>query len=195
MYSFLLLIFLNQLITLAVFFHSFTINLQISSVFNWSKIYLLLLPTSFLDRFMSLVVGWFIKITLWSFKVTKELHVPFISILSNMSACFTCLIPSLLIFVPMLLFAFLQVVLMAFFQSCSYSICTYWMSSLRELASSLMSALFSYLHATSFENHSFFLRNFNSFTILTRLSSNWIKSIKSFQLYYILNYKYYNSFQ
>ena len=61
---------------------------------------------SFLDRFMSLVVGLFVKFSLWSLKVTKELPETFISMLSNISVCFEKLIPSLLICVSMFLFGF-----------------------------------------------------------------------------------------
>ena len=83
LYSPLLLIILNHLITLIVFFHSFTLNLLTNSLFIWSNICLLILPISFLDEFMSLVVGWLVNLSLWSFRVIKELLVPFISILSN----------------------------------------------------------------------------------------------------------------
>ena len=82
-------------------------------MFIWSNC-LLIHPILFLDEFMSLVVGWFIKFSLWFFKVLKELQVPFISILSNISACFPNLTLSLLVFVQMFLFAFLQAVVMTF---------------------------------------------------------------------------------
>ena len=98
------LIFWNHLITFTVFCHSFMLNLLSNSVFIWSKMCLLILLISFLDQFMSLVVGWFAKFSLWSFKVKMELPVPLISILPNISACFANLTPSLLIFVPMFFF-------------------------------------------------------------------------------------------
>ena len=57
---FLLLIFSNHLITPMVFFNSFTLNLLTNFEFIWSNICLLILPISFLDGFMSLVVGWLV---------------------------------------------------------------------------------------------------------------------------------------
>ena len=91
-----LLIFSNHLITLLVFFHSFTLNLLTNFEFIRSNMCLRILPISFLDGFMSLAVGWLIKFSLFSFRIIKELPVPFISILSNIFACFANLIPSLL---------------------------------------------------------------------------------------------------
>ena len=114
--SLLLLIFLHYLIRPIVFFHSFTLNSQTNFVFIWSNIYLLILPVSFLDGFMNLVVGWLVKFSLWCFRVTEELPVPIISILFNISACFANLIHFLLIFVAMFLFVYLQVVVISFFK-------------------------------------------------------------------------------
>ena len=71
----LLLIFLNHLITLIVFFHSFALNLLTNSVFSWSNICLFIRPISFLDGFMSLVVGWLVKFSLWSFKFAKQANI------------------------------------------------------------------------------------------------------------------------
>ena len=81
--QFLLSIYLNQLITLAVFLHSFTFNISHGLEFIWSKICLLILPIWFVAGLMSLVVGWFKKFALWSFTVTKQLAVPFTSTLSS----------------------------------------------------------------------------------------------------------------
>ena len=79
----LLSIFLNQLITLAVFFNSFTFKISHSLEFIWSKICLLIFPISFLAGLMSLVVGWFKKFALWSLKVIQQLAGPFTSALSS----------------------------------------------------------------------------------------------------------------
>ena len=70
----LLLIFLNHLITLIVFFHSFALNLLTNSVFSWSNICLFIRPISFLDGFISLVVGWLVKFSLWSFRVGTKVN-------------------------------------------------------------------------------------------------------------------------
>ena len=85
-----------------MFFYSFSLNLPTNSFFIWSHICLFIQPISFLDGFMSLVVGRLVKLSLWSFRVIKELPVPFISIKSNIFACFANLITSLLTFVPTL---------------------------------------------------------------------------------------------
>ena len=113
--------FLNQLITLAVFFHSFTFNVSHSLEFIWSKICLLILPISFLVRLMSLVVGWFKKVSLWSFKVTKKLDMPFTSTLSNIFPSLVYLIPSQLILLSASLLDFLHVVVTAFCNRRRYS--------------------------------------------------------------------------
>ena len=71
MYSLLSLIFLTM--------HkkwSFSFRISSVNVFIWSKICSLILSISFLDGFTRLVVWWFIKFPLWSFKVTKDLLAP-----------------------------------------------------------------------------------------------------------------------
>ena len=85
--KFLLLIFLNHLITLIVLYHSFTLNLLTNSVSIWSNICLLILSISLLDEFMNLVLG--------CYRVIRELPVPFILILSNAFAGFANLVTSL----------------------------------------------------------------------------------------------------
>ena len=50
-----------------------------NSMFDWFKICWLILLISYLDEFMSLVVGWFINFFLWSFKSNKWI-VPFIQV-------------------------------------------------------------------------------------------------------------------
>ena len=62
-------IFVNQLITFAVFFYSFTLNISHSLEFISSTSCLLILPIFFLARLMGLVVGCFKKFSLWFFKV------------------------------------------------------------------------------------------------------------------------------
>ena len=113
--------FWNQLITLAVFFHSFTFNISHSLEFIWSKICLLILPISFLVGLMILVVGWFKKVSLWSFKVKKKLDVSFTSTLSNIFASLVYLIPSQLILLSASLLDFLYVVVTAFCNRRRYS--------------------------------------------------------------------------
>ena len=67
LYNLLLLIFLNHLITLIVFFHSFTLNLLTNSAFIWSNICSLILAISFLDGFMSLVFDKFFQFDIKDF--------------------------------------------------------------------------------------------------------------------------------
>ena len=150
LYSFLFLIFLNNLITLIVFFDSLSLNSLTNSAFNWSKICLLILLVSFLDGLMGLVVGWLIKFSLCFFKVTQELNVPFLSILSYISACF-CKLDTFSVdfcfkvFIcrfHLLFYRWLQWHYSKGFYCRSCSICPYWMSCLQEFVSFLMPALF-----------------------------------------------------
>ena len=106
--------FVNQLITLAVFFHSFTSNISHSSEFIWSKICLLILLISFLARLLSLVVGWFRNFALWSFKVIKQSAVPFTSTLSSIFASLANIIPSQFILLSVSLLDFLYALVTAF---------------------------------------------------------------------------------
>ena len=81
LFNLLLLKLLKHLITLIVFsihlcYAKFTI-----SVLIWPNFCLLILPISFLDKSISLVVQWLVNFSLWSFRVIKELPLPFISIL------------------------------------------------------------------------------------------------------------------
>ena len=41
----------------------------------WSNICLFIRPIVFLDGFMSLVVGWLVKFSLWSFKFAKQANI------------------------------------------------------------------------------------------------------------------------
>ena len=133
------------------FFHSFTLNLQTNFEFIWFNICLLILPISFLDGFMSLIVGWLVKFSFWSFRVIKELKVPFISVLSNILLvlriwyllCWFLFQCSYLLFYNLFWWHFSKG-----FDSCFYAIFTYWMFCLRD------SALVLYLHATQFGNYS-----------------------------------------
>ena len=113
--------FLNQLTTLAVFFHSFIFNISHILEFIWSKICLLILPISFLAGLMSLLLGWFKKFALWSFKVTKQLAVSFTSTLSCIFASLAYLIPSQFIFLSVSLLDFLFVAVTAFCNRRRYS--------------------------------------------------------------------------
>ena len=83
---------LNQL-----FFHSLSCSFLHKQILILSNIDLLILPISFLAGFINLVVGWLTKFSLWSFKVMKQLLVPLISILSNISACVAYFMPTLFI--------------------------------------------------------------------------------------------------
>ena len=160
-------------------------------MFIWSKIHLLIRSISFLDGFMAHAVAWLIKFTLWPFKVTKELPVSFISVLSDVFPCFANLTPFLLIFVPMLLIVFLQVILIAFLKRFSwlllfslyivdvwsvgvsvfFDVCTFFISS-----------------RSIFGNSIFPFQNFNCFTIFTRSSSNWISLLLVEDFYYSSNH-------
>ena len=88
-------IFSNQLITSVVFFHSLSFSFSHKQILILSNIDLLILPISFLAGFISLVVRWLEKFSLWSFKVIKQLLVPLISILLTISAHFVYFMPSL----------------------------------------------------------------------------------------------------
>ena len=81
----LLSIFLNQLITLAVFFHLFTFNISHNLEF--------ILPISFLAGLISLILGQLKKFTLWPFKVIKQWTTSFTSTLSTIFASLVYLIP------------------------------------------------------------------------------------------------------
>ena len=75
---------------------------------------------------MSLVVGWFKKFSLWSFKVIKQLAVPFTSTLSSIFASLAYLIPSQFIVLSVSLLDFLYVLLTAFCNRCQYSSFSSW---------------------------------------------------------------------
>ena len=90
-------IFSNQLITSVVFFHSLSFCFSHKEMLILSNIDLLILPVLFLAGFINLVAGWLTRFPLWSFKVIKQLLVPLISILSNISARFAHFMLSLFI--------------------------------------------------------------------------------------------------
>ena len=75
---------------------------------------------------MSLVVGWFKKFSLWSFKVTKQLAIPFTSTLSSIFASLSYLIPSRFILLSVSLSDFLYVVVTAFCNRWRYSSFSSW---------------------------------------------------------------------
>ena len=91
--------FLNQFITLSVFFYSTTFIFSDKVVLIFCDMCLLILPISFFTGISNLVVGQFKKFSLWSFNVMKLLPVPLISILLMMLASFACLTLSFFIFV------------------------------------------------------------------------------------------------
>ena len=104
-------IFSNQLITSVVFFHSLSFSFSHKQILILSNIDLLILPISFLAGFISLVVRWLEKFSLWSFKVIKQLLVPLISILLTISAHFVYFMPSLSIIslIPSVVFLYVAV--------------------------------------------------------------------------------------
>ena len=153
-------IFLNQSITPAVFFHSFTFNIWHSLEFIWSRIWLLVLPISFLAGLMSLVVGWFEKLALWSFKVIKQLAVPFTSTLSCIFFYLAYLIPSKFILLSVSLMDFLYLVVTAFCNRRRYS--SFSSRYIFDVLSAKVNVFFSMnalslnLRVTSFENYFLF---------------------------------------
>ena len=106
-------IFSNELITSVVFFQSLSFNFSRNQMLILSNTVLQILPISFFAGFNNLVVGWFTKLSLWSFKVKKQVLVPLISILSNISARFAYFVPYLFIIVsiPFVAFLYLTVTL------------------------------------------------------------------------------------
>ena len=138
-----------------MFFHSFTFNISHSLEFIWSKICLLILPISFLAELMSLVRGWFKKFALWSFKVTKQLAVPFTSTLSSIFAFLGCLIPSHFILLSVSLMVFYMFVLQCFVtdNDIPFQADTYFMFYQRKSMFFFMNPLSLNLFVTSFENH------------------------------------------
>ena len=87
----LFLIFLNQFITSFVFFHWFMFVLALTLRLIFSTIRLLLLPNSGLHGLIGLLVGSFLKFSLWSLSVTNASlwTVTFIlSLRSSLSAIF-----------------------------------------------------------------------------------------------------------
>ena len=64
-------IFLNHPITSLVFFHWFSVSAFRTLLLIFSSFCLLMTPISLLDGFISLHVGLFRKLGLWSFRVKK----------------------------------------------------------------------------------------------------------------------------
>ena len=145
----------KQSITLAVFFHSFTFNISHSLEFIWSRICLLILPISFLAGLMSLVVGWFKKFTLWSFKVIKQLAVLFTSTLSSIFVSLAYLIPSQFILLSVSLVDFYMLLLLRFVTGVDillFQAGTYLMFYQQKSMCFSINALSLNLRVTSFEN-------------------------------------------
>ena len=85
-------IFSNELITSVVFFQSLSFNFSRNQMLILCNTVLQILPISFFAEFNNLVVGWFTKLSLWSFKVKKQVLVPnnFYSIKHISSFCVLC---------------------------------------------------------------------------------------------------------
>ena len=117
----LLRILLNQSITVSVFLHWFKPIASRMFLFVVSKIALLIRPNSFFAGFMSLTVGFLLKFSLWSFRVLKLLFSPFTSNRFSTSLFYKICFPSTLIYLFMLLLAFLYFEVMVLFIIWSYS--------------------------------------------------------------------------
>ena len=164
----LLSIFLNQLIRLVVFFHSFTFNISHNLEFIWSKICLLILPISFLAGLTSLVVGGSQNFTVWSLKMIKQLAVPFKSILSSIFGSLAYLIPLQFILLSVSLLHFVTGDRILLFQAD-----TYLMFYQRKSMFFSMNALSLNLRVTSFENHFLLCAEFNIFHQMNEIIFNW----------------------
>ena len=104
-----------------MFFHSLSFRFSQKQMLILSNIDLLILPTAFLAGFINLVVGRLTKFSLWSFKIIKQLLVPLISILSNISARFAYFMPSLFIISSIPFVAFLYFAVTALSRRWLYS--------------------------------------------------------------------------
>lgn len=126
---------------------------------------------------MSLVVRWFIKFSVWSFKEAKEITVPFTKISSNIYLL--CKLDTFFADLCSNVFNF-------FFISCCYSV------SQKSLLFSLYILDVSTFFISSgrvFWNSFYTFWNFNSFTlILLKSSSNWIRFLLVRDLYCFSNH-------
>ena len=95
--------FLNQLITLSVFFHSLTFSFSDKAVFIFCNICLLILSILFFEGFSNVLVGRFKKLTLCDETVTYCYF-----------ASLACITPSLFVFFAVFLFVFLHFDVIAF---------------------------------------------------------------------------------
>ena len=129
---------------------------------------------------MSLVVGWFEKLALWSFKVIKQLAVPFTSTLSCIFFYLAYLILSQFILLSVSLMDFLYLVVTAFCNRRRYSFSSQY----------IFDVLSAKVNVFFFDEHAFFksscnfiwklfliLRNLIFSTKSTRSSSNGINSL------------------
>ena len=130
---------------------------------------------------MSLVVGWFKKFALWSFKVTKQLAVSFTSTLSSIFGSLAYLIPSQCIPFSISLLDFLYAAVTAFCSRRWYSS----FSSRTYLMFYQQKSMFFFDERTFLESSCNFvwqsfltLRNLILFTKSMRSSSNGINGIK-----------------
>ena len=129
---------------------------------------------------MSLVVGWFEKLALWSFKVIKQLAVPFTSTLSYIFFYLAYLIPSQFILLSVSLMDFLHLVVTAFCNRRRYS--SFSSRYIFDVLSAKVNVFFNertFLKSScNFIWKSFLtLRNLIFFTKSTRSSSNGINSL------------------
>ena len=69
-------VFLNQLTKSVVFFCSLNFSFLRKQILILSDTDLLIPPIEFFVGFINLVVGWLPKLSLWSFKVIKQVFVP-----------------------------------------------------------------------------------------------------------------------
>ena len=107
-------IFINHSITFCVFFYWLTFNCSIRLELILSKTTLLILPISFLAVLMSLTVGLFWKLSLWSLRVKKKLLPSLIYGQCKASLFFKLSFPFLFILSLIFVFVFLYFGVIAF---------------------------------------------------------------------------------
>ena len=99
-------IFFNQLITAVVLFHCCSCNLFRNSLLMFSRITLLIILISFFPGLISHAVALFSKFGLWSFNIMKHSSLSLIWILSRMFFLLAIFLPSSLMLLVILEFAF-----------------------------------------------------------------------------------------
>ena len=121
LWTFLSGILLNQSMMFWVFFHWLKLKCSLIAKLILSSITLLILPSSFFAGFINLTCGLLAKLSLWSFNVKRQLFSPLISMRFRISLFFKICLPTILIFFPIELFAFLQFNMTALTRSSSCS--------------------------------------------------------------------------